>query len=247
MAKETTDALVLDIMDFRETSCFITAYTEKFGKITLISKGMRKPNSPLTGKLEPFTRGILHFYLHENRTIYLLSEFTPAIYPQTIRNSYDRIVSSFLVSEITRKITMEFHSHPRFFQLLVQTIQLLNDEKIHALQDLIRIFEIKSIALHGYQPNLQSCNLCGAQTDELRYFSARHGGSICKKCGTAIKGKLSMSRGTLTFMEKALHIPDHKIGSLTASKTINRELKKITHAVFQYYFEREFNSLKLLP
>jgi DNA repair protein RecO (recombination protein O) len=246
MAKEITDAIVLDTMDFRETSRFLYVYTEQFGRITLIMKGVRKPNSPFTGRYEPFTRGILHFYHQERKTIYMFSDFQPVFYPTGIRSDYRRIVASFFVTEVTQKITMEYQSNLSYYHLVAQTLVLLNREKLKNIQSILRVFELKSIAMHGFQPILEECSVCHRSNDQFRSFSVAKGGVLCGNCVQKIKGKIAVSPGTLQFLKKAFSISLEKMTSLASSGKIERELQTIVQAIFMYYFDREFNSRKLL-
>ena len=52
MAAEKTDAIVLRVIDFSETSCVVTLMTRDFGKITALAKGARRRKSPFEAALD---------------------------------------------------------------------------------------------------------------------------------------------------------------------------------------------------
>src|ERR1051325_2178758 len=52
MASEKTQAIVLKVVEFSETSCVLTLFTEDFGKIGALAKGARRPKSPFEGALD---------------------------------------------------------------------------------------------------------------------------------------------------------------------------------------------------
>jgi DNA repair protein RecO (recombination protein O) len=246
MAQEITPAIILDTMDYRETSMFLYVYTSRFGKITLVGKGVRKQKSPMTGKLEPFTEGDLQFNFNEKHTLYTFQNFKPYYYPSGIRSQFNKIVSAFYVTELAQKTSMELHPNPQFYELLSCTLNLLNSSKTQNTQHLLRVFELKSIAVNGFLPNTDCCTACQKKDIELSYFAASHGGLLCNACAQAIKGKLHLSPGGLNFLRKAFQIEIRKMNSLTASQKVDQELKSIVQSIFAYYFERDFQSYKLL-
>ena len=68
-----TDAVVLRARNLRETSKFLTMYTEAYGKLTVVAKGVRQPKSRLGGVLEPFNIISVVLYKKENRDVHYLS------------------------------------------------------------------------------------------------------------------------------------------------------------------------------
>src|SRR4029078_13060832 len=52
MASEKSRAIVLKVIEFSETSCVLTLFTEDFGKIGALAKGARRPKGPFEGALD---------------------------------------------------------------------------------------------------------------------------------------------------------------------------------------------------
>ena len=52
----TTEGIVLRRDLWREADCRLVIYTREAGKLDLIARGVKKPNSKLAGHLEPFNR-----------------------------------------------------------------------------------------------------------------------------------------------------------------------------------------------
>ncbi len=44
MSSEKATAIVLRVVEFSETSCVVTLFTEDFGKVGALAKGARRPS-----------------------------------------------------------------------------------------------------------------------------------------------------------------------------------------------------------
>ena len=53
MASEKTDAIVIRMVEFSETSLVVTLYSREFGRISAIAKGARRPRGPFDGAIVP--------------------------------------------------------------------------------------------------------------------------------------------------------------------------------------------------
>ncbi len=52
MPAEQTDALVLRLIPWSETSFIASIYTREFGKLSVLAKGARRPKSPFEAALD---------------------------------------------------------------------------------------------------------------------------------------------------------------------------------------------------
>lgn len=70
---KNSKCIVLNSMKFSETSKILTAYSEDYGKLSLIAKGAFSPKSKFLGLLETTYIVDLEFYFKENRDLHTLS------------------------------------------------------------------------------------------------------------------------------------------------------------------------------
>jgi len=52
MAIEKTDAIVIRVVEFSESSCVVTLFTRDFGKIAAMAKGARRPKSAFESAID---------------------------------------------------------------------------------------------------------------------------------------------------------------------------------------------------
>ena len=55
MSLEKTDAIVIRLVDFSETSCVVTLFSRDYGKSNALAKGARRPKGPFDSDLDLFT------------------------------------------------------------------------------------------------------------------------------------------------------------------------------------------------
>ena len=77
MPTYSTAAVVLKRINYGEADRLVTLLTEKYGRVTAIARGVRKPLSKLRGFLELFTYG--DFRLAEGKTLHRLTLKSPGV------------------------------------------------------------------------------------------------------------------------------------------------------------------------
>ncbi len=93
--------------------------------------------------------------------------------------------SSYIV-DLTDKATDEKKPNPFLFELLFQTLNLINEG--YDLDIITNIYEMKMLDLFGLHPCLDQCTVCGSTDGEFS-FSVREGGFIMP----SLPGKRSLS------------------------------------------------------
>ena len=74
MASEKTRAIVLKLVEFSETSCVVTLFTEDFGKVGALAKGARRPKSAFEGALDLLALVRIVFLRKSSDALDLLTE-----------------------------------------------------------------------------------------------------------------------------------------------------------------------------
>jgi len=239
MANFKTRGIVIKRSNFGEADRLVTIFTEKYGKIRAIGKGVRKPLSKLAGHLELFC--LVDFLIAEGRNLDIITGAETEKCFFNLRNNFQPTKVAFYIAEVTEKMIGEEEPHPEVFKLLEETLENLNCREADLM---LPYFELNMLSLLGYQPELAKCVLCGKKaTQEGNFFSFQEGGLACEKCQShdvaisekAIKLLRLMINHKLKLIEKV------KIDKNTAS-----EVKKIANDYLNYTHQQEFKSRKFL-
>lgn len=194
MALEKSEALVLRVLPFRDTSKILTVYSADHGLVSLLAKGVRGPKPRFGAALELFAHIDLVYYEKNSRDLQLLSQATllEAHLPlgsSALRFAYGAAVLEFLLKALTG------HEPPgRLYPLSLKTLSFLAEGPDDALPGVFRAFEIKAVSFLGHRPELYLCVECGREVEGMTRvgFSPLAGGMVCPACIVNVPGVLPM-------------------------------------------------------
>lgn len=180
-----TSGIVLKRRDWREYDRLVTIFTEEYGKIDAVARGVRKIVSKLAGHLEPMSYS--SFMLARGRTFDVLAT---SIKLSSFRIPQTDVLAFALTSyffEAVDRLTRPNQPDHALFQLLVEFLTLLEssvEEGSHAT-DFQRVlvteyFLFQLLRRLGYAPVLDRCSVGNeALTAEPIYLAPKHGGLAC--------------------------------------------------------------------
>ena len=141
MAINKAEAIILHSRKQGETSKLLTLYTREFGKMKAVAKGSRGPRSKYLGSLETYNHVALVFYRKEGRLVQYLSDAAIIESFAGLHSQLGKMALAAVACEIVDKSEDEA-SHPALFQLLLHTMQALNEHEI-GLRNIIRAFQLQ--------------------------------------------------------------------------------------------------------
>lgn len=185
MPSEKTDAIVVRVVDFSETSCIVTMITRDFGKITAIAKGARRPKSPFEAAIDVLAICRIVF-LHKTGAMSLLTEAKLEHRFRAGETNLARLYAGFYVVELLRSLTDEGDPQPEVFELGTRMIRQLDQPSFEDVDLPIRLiqFELGLLDLLGHLPMLTRCANCGREKTTLTdvQFGLTAGGVLCQPC-----------------------------------------------------------------
>jgi len=184
MAVIETDAVVLRTIRYGEADAVLTLYTADRGRVSAIAKGLRKPTSRLSGRLQP---GVwAHLTMQAGRRDMHTVRGASVVQAHAglwVRG--ERLRAAGCVLEAAMRVLPEDEADPEAFALLTRTLALLAEDAPAPgpphLNPLVLGFGAKLLVVSGLLPRLTSCASCGAP-GPLVGFSARLGGAVCTAC-----------------------------------------------------------------
>ena len=153
--------IVIKRINFGEADKLVTIYSQDFGKVCFVAKGVRKMNSKKKGSLEMFTH--ISFSAYRNKGIGALSEVETINCFPLIRDNLKKIATACEISEMVDKITGEEIEQEEIYYLLSSS--LIELEKSENSEKIIQDFGIKLLKYLGYLErnktfeNINSTNL----------------------------------------------------------------------------------------
>jgi hypothetical protein len=140
----TTEGLILKRRDFGEADRVLTVLTDRYGKISVIARGVRKITSRRAGNIEVLNRVKLHLFKAKS---YTLSEAESLDTFRVLKENLTLSTTAFHIIEIVDRLTPEEQKNPQLYDLVVSTLKIMED---NPRQIFIRSFEVKILSLLGF-------------------------------------------------------------------------------------------------
>jgi DNA repair protein RecO (recombination protein O) len=168
-------AIVLRKRDSGESDRRLTLLSRERGRLDVIAKGARKPQSRLAGVSEPLT--VATFGIAEGRQRTFIQQVVPEASFAGLRQDYDRLSYALALTEFYAAVLTEGTSAEAEFQeLLIALTNLEHHERpmISLVWSLLRILE-----LEGVGPQFLVCSVTGAKlTEDPAMLSPTAGGHV---------------------------------------------------------------------
>ena len=118
--------LVLKVFPYSNTSVICNIFTDHYGKLTFMVKGIRKPKKPLLSIIQPFNLIELQYYYKQDRGIQLIKDADIVISFEKLRTQFSTIVIGSTILNIINKIFEKEYSNDIIFRLIYKTLNKLS-------------------------------------------------------------------------------------------------------------------------
>lgn len=240
-----TDAIVLKRRDYGEADRLLTVFTPDRGKLVLLAKGVRKTLSRKAGHVELFTHSTL--LVAKGRTWDIVSQAETVEPFLGLREDLARTGYAYYVAELLDGFTQEHDAHPPMFRLLRETLSRLATLEPAVLPLAVRFFELRLLALAGYQPQLFYCVACQRPLEPgTNYLSYAEGGVLCPRDG---EGRTDAEPLPLPLFKVLRFMQTREweeVARLRLSPLLLGEVERVLQGFVVYYLERNVRSVGFL-
>ena len=202
MASEKTRAIVLRVVEFSESSCVVTLFTEDFGKVGALAKGARRPKSAFEGAIDLLALIRIVFLRKSSDALDLLTEGKLERRFRSAQRDLARLYAGYYVAELLSEMTEAGDPHPELFAAADRTLLALDGGQ--PLPETILDFELQTLRLLGHLPSLSQCVVCGAMV-ELQgrvAFGMVAGGVLCANCRPGRRQVVSVSAPVMETLRR---------------------------------------------
>ncbi|UOK57065.1 DNA repair protein RecO [Bacillus sp. CMF21] len=235
------EGIVIRTNDYGETNKIVTIYTRELGKVGVMARGAKKPNSRLTSSTQLFTYG--YFLFQKSSGLGGLQQGETISSMRGIREDIFLTAYASYAAELLDKSTEQNEPNPFLFELFNQTLQLLNEGVDPDV--LLYIFEMKIVNVLGLYPQLDSCVNCSSK-DGTFHFSIRENGFICHRCFEVDPYRLPISQATAKLLRLFYYFDLERLGKVTVKPETKAELKLVIDSYYSEYSGIFLKSKKFL-
>jgi DNA repair protein RecO (recombination protein O) len=247
MPSEKSRAIVLRVVEFSETSCVVTLFTEDFGKTGALAKGARRPKSPFEGALDLLALIRIVFLRKSSDALDLLTEARLERRFKAAQRDLSRLYAGYYVAELLAELTDAGDPNRELFAAADATLIALDREE--SVPETTLQFEMAALRLVGHQPLLDQCAGCGrpmaAGGEGRTAFGMLAGGVLCDECRPGRRGVVSVSDRTIATLQRAaLASEGHE--ALAIDPAVRGELRAVMRNYFAHLVGRRLRMSEYL-
>lgn len=245
MSVKKTLAIIIKNMDIGEVDKLVTFYTDEFGKISGVAKGIRRIKSKFGNKLEPLTYGILVFFEKKNQDLVRINEFEIINSFQKIKEDLKLVSYSLYLMELLDKSVEGREKNQELFRMFIDALEVIKQSSSD-IETFMRIFEIRLLSVLGYKLQLNKCVLCNNISEKSLGFSPSSGGIVCRRCQGKINDAQQISLGVVNFLKQSLKMKWENVNRLMIASNLKNELRQVLTLSISYHLEKDIKSLKFI-
>jgi DNA repair protein RecO (recombination protein O) len=235
------EGIVIRTTDYGETNKIVTLYTREFGKVGVMARGAKKPNSRLSSITQPFTYG--QYLIQTGSGLGSLQQGEILASMRNIREDIFATAYASYIVELTDKAVDEKQANPFLFELLAQTLHYMNEGL--DIEILTFIYEMKMLNVLGIKPKLDGCSVCGSREGKFA-FSIREGGFLCERCFSRDPHRMEISQSTVRLLRLFYYFDLHRLGKISVKYETKTELKKVIQSYYDEYSGLSLKSKRFL-
>lgn len=236
----TIRGVVLRVLDYNDRDALLTVLTQKYGKLTVKARGLRRKNSPLTAVCQLLAFG--EFTVFEYRGQYTINEAHVLNLFQGLRADMESLALASYFAQVAEVLSQEDYPTPELQSLLLNCLYALAELKLPFAQ-VEAVFELRAACLAGFTPDLVGCHVCGSQ--EPTRFDLSSGLLECENCRDAASSGIRMPV-TPSMLEAMRYISFCDPKKLFAFRLPEQELTRLsslTEGFLSTQLERSFSAL----
>jgi DNA repair protein RecO (recombination protein O) len=238
MSGEKSDALVIRVSDFSETSRVTVFFTREFGRISTLAKGGRRLKGPFESALDLLSTCRIVFLRKSSSGLDILTEAQLVSRFRPHGRDLTSLYGGYYVAELLLSLTEDYDPHPVLYDAAVAALDRLSSEEIPRLS-LIR-FELVLLREIGQLPNFEECMACGEAVSEgLKFgFWVSQGGLICPTCQREDYDQLQIRAGTVAVLRHLADESETAWQRVSVSAQQLHEMKQVTTAAISHVLGR---------
>lgn len=234
----TAKGLVIKQTDYGEANRMLTIFTDEYGIIKAAAHGAKRTKSRQSASTQFLTYAEFTFYINSGDVWNISAAQTiDSFFP--IHEDIEKLSLATYFSELAFACLDLQNPDNEMLRLLLNTLYAMAYKKV-APAIAKPVFEMKSIALAGFEPVVDYCIACGG-AEQLTSFSVQDGGAVCKKC--AKPHDLNLNPSTRQMAQFVLKAPPAKIFSFVVDDAVAAQASFIFEKYAALMLDYEFESL----
>ena len=202
MGAFSTEGIVLRHADYRENDRMLTLLTPH-GRVDALSRGCKRPKSPLMPASEVFVLGNYELIASKNHILVAGCLLRDSFYD--LRLDIERLSCAAYMANICEATVQPDENAQRPFLLLARALGYLSYHG-YAPRAVLSAFLLHYAIALGYKPRLNHCVICGQAIEPGAgaLFDIEQGGVVCPACAGEMRRGAALPYAELAWLREAL-------------------------------------------
>lgn len=223
-----TQAFVFKKSDSNDSDRIFHTFTDKFGRLDIFAKAIRKNASKLRGGIDVFSISEIEFINGRSKMT-----LTDAVFAKKFVNiwqSPEKFMVANRIVEVFNNFIKSQDPDQNIFYLLDESFSKLDGYLEKEKNILIYYYFLWNMfSLSGYHLQVYKCAGCGEKLIPYNvYFSGKEGGIICKQCSSKDKFSTKVNSDIVKILRIILSKDWHTLSKLKISAVSHRLLHKVS-------------------
>lgn len=236
---QTTKALVLREVRYKEADRILTLLSESEGKITVKARGALRKTSRTAAATQQLTWA--EMTLFGNRGKWTVNEASVVEGFDGLRSDIEALALGSYFAECLEALSVEDQPDAELLQLGLNALYALS-RGLYPTAIIKAAFELRLMCLAGYEPDLSACAYCGREP-ENPVFSLADGRVNCRGCPWG-EAPVTLCADSLSAMRYIVSAPAKKLFSFSLESDALDRLSYAAEAYLLRKTERRFGTLE---
>lgn len=238
----TTNALVLREVRYKEADRILTLFTASDGKLTAKARGALRKSSKTAAATQQLTYSELTLFGNKGRwTVNEAAVIEPF---SGLREDIGRFALGCYFAECLEAFSVEDQPDGALMQLGLNSLYALSRD-MYPPEHIKAAFEFRLMCLAGYEPDVSACSVCGREEPEDAALSLEHGVLCCRDCRSAALGNTAgLCAASLAALRYIISAPAKQLFSFRLDEKAQDRLMAAAERYLLSHAERSFSTLE---
>ena len=238
-----TTGLILRQVKVGEADRILTILTPDLGVISASAKGSLRLKNKLFSATGLFCYS--EFSLTSGRSHYFIDTAQIKNVFHGISASVEGMGLASYMAEIAGELSPAPPESEAQLRLLLNCLYMLSEQK-RPVRMLKVIYELRSMTLAGYMPDVLACSGCGQYDGGEFYLDPVEGNLLCAACAEKARHIPNLDEGALYALRHICLTEDKKLFSFSLSENSLKQLSRVSEQYLLAHLEHKLKSLDFL-
>lgn len=241
--RQVVKGIVLREVKTGEADRILTIFTDKLGIISASAKNSLRMKSRLLTSTALFSYS--EFTLFEGKSMFSVDDAETQKIFYGINESIEALSLAMYISEAAQSLLPPHEPNEELLSLVLNSFYCVSNKK-YPLKLIKAVFEMRSISIAGFMPDLLSCAACEKFESDAFLFNYTNGDILCAECAEKASLKPNINGGVLAALRHIIYCEPKKLFAFALKDECMPQLCEVCENYFLTQTERSFKTLEFL-